>query len=249
MKISIVTVCYNSEDTIHKCIESILTQTYQNIEYIIIDGGSSDATLDIIRSNISENIKIFSEADDGIYDAMNKGFYKATGDVVAYLNSDDYYSSPEVIRSVMLKFNNREVDYVYGDIDYINKALVKVRSWVVGEITTGVLRSQQIPHPAFFCRRYVIDRLSIPFDSSLKICGDLKQQLYLINKHKIRGCYINEVLAIMRIGGASTSGLGASLLGWKEAISVYNEVEGRGGFLYVIRKVLKKVLGLWPRRV
>jgi len=92
MKISIVTVCYNSEDTIHKCIESISSQTYQNIEHIIIDGGSSDTKLDIVRSNTSENIKVFSEADDGIYDAMNKGFYKATGDVMAYLNSDDYYS-------------------------------------------------------------------------------------------------------------------------------------------------------------
>ena len=245
MKISIVTVCYNSEDTIHKCIESISSQTYQNIEHIIIDGGSSDSTLDIVRSYTSANIKVFSEADDGIYDAMNKGFYKSTGDVVAYLNSDDYYSNPEVIRSVMLKFDTPYVDYVYGDIDYINESMVKVRSWVVGEIESGVLRSQQIPHPTFFCRRNVIDRLSIPFDSSLKICGDLKQQLYLINKHKIRGCYINQVLAIMRIGGASTSGLGASLLGWKEAVSAYNEVEGRGGFLYVIRKVLIKVSGLW----
>ena len=207
-------------------MESILSQTYQDLEHIIIDGCSSDNTLDIVRSYASENIKVFSEADDGIYDAMNKGFYKATGDVVAYLNSDDYYSNPEVIRSVMSKFGTPEIDYVYGDIDYINEALVKVRSWIVGEIESGVLRSQQIPHPAFFCRRKVIGRLSRPFDSSLKICGDLKQQLYLINRHKIRGCYINQVLAIMRIGGASTSGISASLLGWKEAVSAYNEVEG-----------------------
>ena len=249
MKISIITVCYNSQDTIHTCMESILSQTYQDLEHIIIDGCSTDNTLEIVRSYTSENIKVFSEADDGIYDAMNKGFYKATGDVVAFLNSDDYYSNPEVIQNVMRKFGATEVAYVYGDIDYINEALVKVRSWVVGEIKSGVLRSQQIPHPAFFCRRSVIERLSIPFDSSLKICGDLKQQLYLLNRHKIRGCYINQVLAIMRVGGASTSGLGASLLGWKEAVSAYNEVEGRGGFLYVIRKVLIKVSGLLPRRV
>ena len=249
MKISIITVCYNSQDTIHTCMESILSQTYQDLEHIIIDGCSTDNTLEIVRSYTSENIKVFSEADDGIYDAMNKGFYKATGDVVAFLNSDDYYSNPEVIQNVMRKFGATEVAYVYGDIDYINEALVKVRSWVVGEIKSGVLRSQQIPHPAFFCRRNVIERLSMPFDSSLKICGDLKQQLYLINRHKIRGCYMYQVLAIMRMGGASTSGLGASLLGWKEAVSAYNEVEGRGGVLYVIRKVLKKVSGLWPWHV
>lgn len=247
MKISVITVCFNSGKTIKDCVQSVVNQRYDNIEHIIIDGGSTDTTLDIVRAFASKNLEVFSEADDGIYDAMNKGFYKAKGDIVAFLNSDDYYASPDVICNVMNKFESHDVDYVYGDIEYINKAEVKVRSWVVGEIETGVLTSQQIPHPAFFCRRNLIERLPIPFDSSLKICGDLKQQLYLINKHKIRGYYIKEVLVIMRIGGASTSGLSASLLGWKEAVSAYNEVAGKGGVLYVIRKVLRKITGLWIR--
>lgn len=243
MRISIVTVCYNSEDTIKKCIDSVSSQSYPDIEHIIIDGNSSDSTVAVASTSASENIKIFSEADDGIYDAMNKGFEKATGEVIAYLNSDDYYAHPGVIRNVMVKFENNNIDYVYGDIYYVNEALIRVRSWVVGELKAGQLRSQQIPHPAFFCRRNAIQRLSIPFDRRLKICGDLKQQLYLINKHNARGCYINEFLTVMRIGGASTANMRAHLLGWKEAMSVYNEVEGRGGMLFVLRKVLAKLDG------
>ena len=247
MKISVITVCHNSEGTIEECLESVSRQTYDQIEHIIIDGGSSDGTLGIIRQFESDCIKVFSGRDDGIYDAMNKGFYKASGDVIAYLNSDDFYSSSDVLYKVMCKFKNPRIEYVYGDIEYIDDTSSTVRSWVVGEINSGVLTSQQIPHPAFFCRRDAIGRLPIPFDSKLKICGDLKQQLLLLNVHNIQGSYLNEVLAIMRLGGASTSGLRSSLTGWREAVEVFNEVEGRGGLAYVVKKVFRKISGLAKR--
>jgi|TARA_B110001450_G_scaffold206699_1_gene196892 glycosyltransferase involved in cell wall biosynthesis len=245
MKISIVTVCYNSEKTIKKSIESVLCQNYADLEYIIIDGGSSDSTLAILSEYADCNFKVISELDDGIYDAMNKGFNQVTGDVVAFLNSDDHYSNNRVIESVMEKFETELVDFIYGNIEFVNQDGIITRRWNVGEIKDGILRSQQIPHPAFFCRSDAIRRLNIPFDDKLKICGDLKQQLYLLNKYKIQGIYIDQVLVTMKLGGASTSGLRASLLGWIEAVRVYNEVEGQGGLLYVFRKVLGKVRGLF----
>lgn len=126
-----MTVCYNSEATIKKCVDSVASQSYTDMEHIIIDGSSTDSTVAVASTSASDNLKIFSEADDGIYDAMNKGFEKATGEVIAYLNSDDYYSHPEVIQKVKAKFESDNIDYVYGDIYYVNDAQVRVRSWML----------------------------------------------------------------------------------------------------------------------
>jgi glycosyltransferase len=241
IKFSIITVSYNSEKTIEKTLKSVSCQEHLNIEHIIVDGNSNDSTLAIIKKHVDTNIKFISESDDGIYDAMNKGVALATGDVVAFLNSDDIYVDSKVISDVAHKFSQNNIQYVYGDIDLISKSGSVIRRWIVGSDCEVKLHGKQIPHPTFFVLRDTILSLETPFDSSYKISADLKQQLLIINKSGARGAYIPRILVNMMVGGASTGSLSSYLLGWKESVKAYNEVFESGGFTFTFRKVFSKI--------
>lgn len=244
MKISIVTVAFNAERTIANTLDSVAAQQHPDIEHIIIDGCSTDRTLEIVRFRGSHVSRVLSEPDDGIYDAMNKGLALATGDVVGFLNSDDTYADRAVISDVAWHFSNGSMDYVYGDIHMLDEAGEVVRHWQTGDIPVGGLRNTQIPHPALFVRRSLLDSLNPAFDPSYRISADLKQQLILINKLCARGGYIKRPLVFMSIGGASTAGLRSYAVGWQESIRAYNEVFGRGGWCYTFKKVASKVRGI-----
>jgi glycosyltransferase involved in cell wall biosynthesis len=244
MKISIITVTYNSAATIRDTIESLLTQVHPQIEHIVIDGASQDDTLRIVLSYGTRIARFISEPDHGIYDAMNKGLAIASGDLVGFLNSDDAYSDETVLSDVAKCFAEGNVDYVYGDIQMLNEAGEVVRHWQTGEIPLEGLWSTQIPHPAFFVRRSLLNSLNPAFDPSYRISADLKQQLILINKFRARGAYINRPLNLMRIGGASTGGLRSYAAGWKESARAYNEVLGGGGWWYTIKKVASKITSI-----
>jgi glycosyltransferase involved in cell wall biosynthesis len=240
-KISIVTATWNSEKTLQDCIDSILFQSYKSIEHIVIDGQSTDRTLEIIRKNERSIDKFVSEKDDGIYDALNKGFKMATGDIVGILHSDDCYYENSVLASVAEKFDDSSVDYVYGDIQMINSKGYQLRYWKAGFLKDGKIKSTQIPHPSIFLSRKLIEKLDPPFDPSYRISADLKQQLIFANILRAKGVYITSPLVKMRVGGTSTSSLGAYIRGWKESKRAWNEVHGNGGNLYVIKKVLSKI--------
>ncbi len=244
MKVSIVTVAFNSERTIANTLDSVASQLHLDIEHIIIDGYSTDRTLEIVRCRGTHVSRVLSEPDNGIYDAMNKGLALATGDVVGFLNSDDAYADSTVISDVARSFSNSNVDYVYGDIQMLNEAGEVVRHWQTGAISVDGLRSTQIPHPALFVRRSLLDSLSPAFDPSYRISADLKQQLILINKLGARGVYIKRPLTLMSIGGASTGGLRSYAAGWQESIRAYNDVFGGGGWWYTFKKVASKVRGI-----
>lgn len=241
LKISIVTATWNSAKTLQDCINSISSQTYKNIEYIVVDGESTDGTLEIIQKNKSQIDKFISGKDDGIYDALNKGFKLATGDVVGILHSDDFYYDDFVLDAVVEKFSDPSVDYVYGDIQMINKNGDQVRYWEAGLLERGKINSKQIPHPSTFLSRRLIEKMDPPFDSSYKIAADLKQQLIFANVLCAKGAYIGSPLVKMRIGGASTGSLGAYIKGWGESRRAWNEVHGSGGILYVVKKVFSKL--------
>lgn len=244
MKISIVTVSYNSAATIQRTLHSICSQTYRDCEHIVIDGGSEDDTLKIVQRDGKHLALIISEPDNGIYDAMNKGLALATGDLVGFLNSDDFYADEEVLSDIAKYFMNNKVDYVYGDIQMLNSAGEVVRDWKTGDIPTKGLLSTQIPHPAFFVRRSLLNCIYPPFDPSYLISADLKQQLILINKLGARGVYIKRPLTFMSIGGVSTMSLRSYILGWRESARAYNEVFGSGGCWYTIKKVASKIKGV-----
>ena len=244
IRLSVITVSFNSANTISRTLKSVSYQSHKDYEHLIIDGASSDDTLRVVDLDGQHVAKVISEQDCGIYDAMNKGLAIATGEVVGFLNSDDAYADDAVLSDVARCFADGHVDYVYGDIQMLNEAGEVVRHWRTGDIPAEGLWNTQIPHPALFVKRSLLNSLNPAFDTSYRISADLKQQLILINKLGARGAYIRRPLTLMSIGGASTGGLRSYAVGWKESARAYNEVFGGGGWWYTIKKVASKVRGI-----
>ncbi len=225
MKLSIITVTYNSERTLRDTMESILSQTFQDFEYIIVDGASKDATLDIIREyepRFQGKMRYVSEPDKGIYDAMNKGFAMATGDVIGILNSDDFFTSDDVLLAVVDGFAGEYVDAVYADIHYVNTDdLTKcVRYYSSSVFRPWMMRFGMIPaHPSFYCRKAVYDQYG-SFDTTYRIAADFEILLRLIFIHRIRTRYVKKDFVTMRLGGASTTGYGSWSLIMKEHLQI-----------------------------
>lgn len=203
MKISIITVCLNSAATIEDTMKSVLSQSLKNIEYVVIDGGSTDGTLDIIRKYENKISKVVSERDNGIYDAMNKGIHLATGDVIGCLNADDFYASNDVLSSVVNIFETKDADAVYGDIVYVDKNNTDEikRYWKAGEYKSGAFSKGWVsPHPAFFCRKQVYTTYGY-FRNDMQIAADFELMLRFMEKHKIKVDYLPQSLVKMRTGG------------------------------------------------
>ena len=244
MKASIITVCLNSELTIVKSIESVNKQKLEFIEHIFVDGMSHDNTKVLINTTCKNQLKLISGKDEGIYDAMNKGFSLVTGDFVGFLNSDDWYTDEDVLSDVALIFTNPNIDFAFGDAMFYFTSGKVSRHWKSHPNCGKYLHGQQIPHPAFFVRTNVLKKLPLPFDQKYKISADLKQQLILINKYKSNGVYIPRPLASISLGGASTKNFNAYFSGWLESVSAYNEVFGKGGSIFTISKILSKFSGI-----
>ena len=228
MKLSIITATYNSERTLRDTMESILSQTFQDLEYIIVDGASKDATLDIIREyepRFQGKMRYVSEPDKGIYDAMNKGFAMATGDVIGILNSDDFFTSDDVLQAVVDGFAGEYVDAVYADIHYVNTDdLTKcVRYYSSSVFRPWMMRFGMIPaHPSFYCRKAVYDQYG-SFDTTYRIAADFEILLRLIFIHRIRTRYVKKDFVTMRLGGASTTGYGSWSLIMKEHLQIMKQ--------------------------
>jgi len=203
MKTSIITVCLNNAATIEDTINSILKQTYQNIEYIVVDGGSTDGTLEIIARHKNNIAKCISEPDRGIYNAMNKGIKLSSGDIIATLNSDDIYAD-ETIVSQMIEFMQRNLlDAAYGDLVYINpwNTTQITRFWKTGDYRKGAFcRGWVIPHPTFFCRKQAFEEFGY-FNEDFQVAADFELMLRFIEKYKIKVGYLPEVIVKMRGGG------------------------------------------------
>ena len=214
MKITIITATYNSEATVRDTMESVLRQTYHDFEYIIVDGASSDHTMEIVRSyepRFKGKMRYVSEPDQGIYDAMNKGFARATGDVVGLLNSDDFYTSVDVLQTIAGNFLLGEMDAIYADIHYVKNDDVSkcVRYYSSAIFRRPLMRFGFMPaHPSFYCRRAVYERYG-GFDTSYRIAADFEHLLRLIFIHRIKTKYIKKDFVTMRTGGASNAGIGS----------------------------------------
>lgn len=212
MKISIVTATYNSASTLFDTLKSILCQSYTDYEVILIDGGSTDGTLKVVdyfRSELGSRLVLVSESDRGLYDAMNKGIRMATGDVVGILNSDDFYTSPDILALVARELADPEIDAVYGDIHYVNPNRLDrpVRYYSSKSFRRSWMRFGFMPaHPSFYCRRQVYLDYGL-FDLQFRVAADFEQLLRLIYVHRIRTRYIEKDFVTMRTGGISNSGL------------------------------------------
>ena len=212
MKISVITATFNSGKTVRDTIESVLHQTYKDVEYIIVDGMSKDNTMEVVRSYESlfcGRMRYVSEPDKGIYDAMNKGIAMATGDVVGILNSDDFYTSPDVLEQVAKVMAGGGIDAVYGDVHYVHDEHLDkcVRYYTSRPFHRRWMRFGFMPaHPSFYCRRSVYEQYGA-FNLSYKVAADFENLLRLIFVHRIRTHYIAKDFVTMRTGGASSSGL------------------------------------------
>jgi len=209
MKISIVTAVLNGEKTIGHAIRSILDQTHEEIEHIIIDGGSTDGTLRVIEGYHSSPIRVLSEPDQGIYDAMNKGIALASGEVIGILSADDFYRHGEVLAQVARAFEHSEVDSCYGDLDYVDVMDTSrvIRHWRAGPYD---LRSfywgWMPPHPAFFARRKAYQTYG-GYNLELGSAADYELMLRFLLKHRITATYLPDTLVCMRTGGMSNVSL------------------------------------------
>ena len=206
MKISIITVSYNSENFIESCINSIISQSYKDIEYIIIDGSSKDNTLNIVKRYSRYVSTIISEPDKGMYDAMNKGLKIAKGEIIGFLHSDDIYHNADVLSKVVNVFkNNSSIGACYADLIYVKKTNTSkiVRYWKSSKFISGSFSKGWCPpHPTFFVRKSVYERYG-NFDLKYPIVSDVELMMRLLEVHNIQTQYLNEVWIKMRLGGLS----------------------------------------------
>ena len=208
MKISVITAVYNNREHVAEALDSVLAQSHPEVELVVIDGGSTDGTLDVLRGYGDRIAVLVSEPDQGIYDALNKGIRLATGDVIGFLHSDDVFADADSLARVTSGFLSEDIDAVYGDLVYVRRDNTQsiVRRWKSGTFTLGRLREGWMPpHPAFYARRSVYERLG-GFDTSYRIAADYDCMLRFLSSG-IRTVYVPQVLVKMRLGGASNRSL------------------------------------------
>jgi glycosyltransferase involved in cell wall biosynthesis len=221
MKISIITVCFNSEKTIKDTLVSVGSQKNVDVEHVLIDGASKDNTLDIIKNHNTVS-KLISEPDKGIYDAMNKGIAIATGEIVGTLNADDFYYDNDVLKEVEKVFLDPSIDACYGDLIYVSQDNTDqiIRFWKSNNYKLGLFKSGWMPaHPTFFVRRNVYEKLG-GFNLDYKIAADFELLFRLIEQNKIKTKYIPKVIVKMRLGGTTNKNWSNVINQNKEIISV-----------------------------
>lgn len=208
-KISVVTAVYNRADTIGQAIDSVRRQSHPSVEHVVQDGGSTDGTLDEIANRASDDMHLVSEKDDGLYDAINRGITRATGDVIGLMHSDDYFASNDVLSWVNNALRDPNIDGVYGDLDYVSASdpAQIVRKWRSGPYTPASLRQGWMPpHPTLYLRRAVFDQWGL-YDTQFRISADYDAMLRFLGQGKIRLAYVPEVFVKMRVGGESNKSL------------------------------------------
>ena len=221
MKISLITISYNSDNSISKTFSSVKSQSFNQFEYLLIDGESIDGTLSIAKEQ-DHISKIVSEADKGIYDALNKGIKNSTGEIIGILNSDDTFYDENSLQYIADAFD-KDTDCVFGDLIYTDKNEKVKRVWKGSAFKKGAFKKGWMPaHPTFYCRRSVYEKLGL-YDDSFKIAGDFELMLRFLEKHSIRSKYVPKTLVNMKVGGASNKGLKSKLDILKEEFRAFNQ--------------------------
>lgn len=244
MKISIITVCYNSEKTIEDTLRSVANQKNVNVEHVLIDGASTDETVDIIKQHSSVTTFV-SEPDRGIYDAMNKGIALAIGDVVGTLNADDFYMHDHVLEDVAQVFLDPTIEACYGDLVYVRQDNVDqvVRFWKSIDYKSGLFKSGWMPaHPTFFVRKSVYERLG-SFNLDYKIAADFELLFRLLEQNKIKTQYVPKVLVKMRLGGTTNKNFSNILKQNNEIITILRKHYVDFSVVkFVVRKLFNRFL-------
>lgn len=241
--ITVITVCYNSAATLARALQSVADQDWPRVEHIVIDGASTDETAEIIEGFRSCLALALSEPDEGIYDAMNKGLERASGDIVCFLNADDQYASNSVLSRIATLMHEHQLDALMGDVGFFHEADPKrmVRRYRSNHFTPGRLAWGWMPaHPALFLSRTVVQRVG-RFKTDYRIAGDYEFIVRVFHGHEVRYRHLPEVLVNMQTGGASTSGFGATLRLNREVLRACRE----NG----LRTNLVKILSKYPAKI
>ncbi|POG24552.1 glycosyl transferase [Aeromonas bestiarum] len=242
MKVSIITATYNSAATINDTLASLESQTYHDIEYIIVDGASKDNTLEVIKNNCTRVSKIISEPDQGIYDALNKGIAVATGEIVGFLHSDDLFANNDSVANLVAAFKAGDHNAVYADLDYVDKENTNkvIRHWVSGNFKSYNLQLGWMPaHPTFYMSKAMYKKLG-DFSLDFPIAADYDSILRYFNSGEIKAAYLPQVLVKMRVGGASNN----SLQNVKRKIKEEIVIMRRNRVCYPLALVMKRLTKL-----
>ena len=247
MKISLITVTYNSGKTLSTTLDSVLAQTHPNIEYIIVDGASKDNTVDVIKEyepRFKGTLKWVSEPDKGIYDAMNKGICMATGDAVGILNSDDFFTTNDVLQLVADTFKlNKEIDAVYGDVHYVNPDNLQkcVRYYSSKVFKRNLMKLGFMPaHPTFYMKKECFEQYGM-YKTDYQIAADFEFLLRVIYKGGISMLYLPVDMVTMRMGGVSTSGIESHNQVMKEHLRAFRENGLRNNVFLLSLRYLYKI--------
>ena len=242
IKISVITATFNNIETIEATINSVNSQEWGLIEHIFIDGGSTDGTLEKIHELKSKNSLVISEPDNGIYDALNKGIARSTGDVIGFLHADDFYASAKSLSLVAQVFDDPKIAGVYGDLDYVSSVdpTAIVRRWRTGEFNSKKLKNGWMPpHPSLHIKREWYTRIGL-FDTSFRISADYYSILQLFSDAGFQSRYISEVLIKMRLGGTSNRSIANIITKSKEDYIALRKT-GIGGSWTILCKNLRKI--------
>lgn len=244
MKISIITVVFNNENTIREAIESVLGQTYKNIEYVIIDGGSIDNTVNFINAYKDQLGYFVSEKDSGLYEAMNKGIRACTGDVIGILNSDDLYEDLNVIARVMEEFTkDSELDILYGDLVYVKSDNTNkiVRNWKSKSYYNTFFEHANVPpHPSLFVKSKVYKETGL-FDLRYKLAADYELMLRMFKNHNFKSKYINSLIIKMRLGGATNQSFSNVIAQNKEILKAWENNGLKAPFYLMPLRIVKRL--------
>jgi len=249
LKVSIITVVWNNKETIKDAIDSVLNQTYKDIEYIIVDGASTDGTIDIVNSYKDKISKFISEKDNGLYDAMNKGIQLSNGDIIGMLNSDDFYIDEFVIENVIKEFEAKDVDSVYADLVYVNPGNLDkvVRFYDSSYFSPGKFAYGWMPaHPTFFVKKEIYERYGV-FRTDLKIGADFDILVRFLYIYNISFSYMREVLVKMRTGGVSTS-FNSIWINNIEQLRVCRDHNIDTNIFKILLKYPRKILGIFKAK-
>ena len=246
MKISIITTTYNSEAHIADCVRSVNSQTYDNIEHIIIDGASKDNTINIIEETPNRVTKIVSEPDKGIYDAMNKGIRMATGDVIGILNSDDFFTSDDVIETVADAFNNNDIDALYGDVHFVDPDDLNkcVRYYSSAIFKPSLFRFGFMPaHPSFYMKRECYEKHGL-YSLDYKIASDYDLLIRYLYTERISYKYLKKDFVTMRTGGVSTENFNSRVTLNREIVKACKKYGIKTNMFLLSLKYLYKIFEL-----
>jgi glycosyltransferase involved in cell wall biosynthesis len=249
LKVSIVTVTYNSAFTLQDTIDSIILQDYSDIEYVVVDGGSSDATIGIIKNNMHCIYKWISEPDKGLYDAMNKGIKMATGDIVGIINSDDFYHRPDAISKIVEAFKSSGKDSVYADVEFVDPSNLEktIRYYSSKRFALSKFRKGIMPaHPTFFTYRKYFEKFGY-YKTDYKITADFELLVRFLYKHKLSSYYLPISLMKMRTGGVSTKSWMSNIIINQEDFRACKENGLKTNYFWLYSRYFKKLLEYFPK--